>query len=508
MFKLASLFVEIKAEDAALKAQLGGVQQQLGAMGVAVGSAVGGLAASAIQTGLSALTGFFAKGIAGATNLAETQSKVQTIFGDSAATITKNADDLAKAFGLPKQAILDASASIGLVGKAAGQSQAGAADLGAKMAKLAADASSFYNVPLEEALGKIRSGLVGEAEPLRAFGVLLTEEAVASEAVALGLAKSAKEVDNQAKVAARASLITKGLGDATGDLERTSGSTANQWRKFTGTLESLAVTIGGALSPAISGIITLGNEMGQALVAGIEASKGTFAAFAEGVTTAVNTIGVVFRNLPDVWEIVTLSAQQMFANVINVLATLPENVGRIASWIGRNWYNLLRDGVVGAWTVFKNFGENIYNLGQSIKDWIENPTKGFHFEFKPLLQGFKATTEALPELLQPQITSMQDQIDAAGQRIADRETKRAEDIAAKQAGIAKAGNAAAAQAAKKTTEFKSETLDVAEFTTKLRASIFGSDDTAKQQLAAAKQTAENTKKLAEAAGKKPIAILG
>jgi hypothetical protein len=60
------------------------------------------------------------------------------------------------------------------------------------MAKLAADSMSFFDKDFDVALDKIRAGLSGESEPLRAFGVLLSEDAVKAEALALKLAKSSK----------------------------------------------------------------------------------------------------------------------------------------------------------------------------------------------------------------------------------------------------------------------------------------------------------------------------
>ena len=56
-----------------------------------------------------AIAGFFATGIKGAVSLRETISKVETVFGSATNEIKSNADEMAKAFGLPKGAILDAS---------------------------------------------------------------------------------------------------------------------------------------------------------------------------------------------------------------------------------------------------------------------------------------------------------------------------------------------------------------------------------------------------------------
>jgi hypothetical protein len=465
-----------------------GIRTQLSASAIAMGTAIGGGTLAIIEKAASAVYGFMATGIKGATDLGESLSKVSATFGASAGVLTAAADELASKYGLSKQAILDAGSAIGLVGKAAGQSQAQAAGMGATMAKLAADASSFYNVPLEEALNKIRSGLVGEAEPLRAFGVLLNEEKVAAEAVALGLAKTTKEVDDQAKVLARASLIQKGLADATGDLERTADSTANQWRKFTGSMTNMAVEIGSTLMPAINAIINLATEMTSGLASAFESSKGAFESFAAVIVEAVAVIGVAWRNLPDLWEIVTLEAQEMGTNIFEIAETIPENLSRIGSWIADNWVNMLVDAFKAVGTAFGNLGTNLRNLWDAVLNYFK--TGEFTFNWKPILEGFKATTEALPTMLEPNLTSMQKEIDEVGKRIADRESARAAAIPPKAAAGAKAGAEVAAAAAKKEKEFKSETVGVAEFASKLRESIYGAkDETAKKQLdEAQKQT--------------------
>ena len=498
-FKLAELFVDLKARDEGLRAQVSGVKDQLSAFGVAIGTAVGALAASAIARASAALSGFITRGIAGASDLGETISKVEAIFGEFGKDQVAGADEMARAYGLPKQAILDAAASIGLVGKASGQSQQQASQMAGTMAKLAADASSFYNVPLDVALEKIRSGLVGESEPLRAFGVLLSEDAVANEALAMGLARSKKELDEQAKVAARASLIQKGLADANGDLARTAGSTANQWRKFTGTLENLAVSIGTTLSPAIQAIVQGAADMAAAVAAWFESSKGSFEAFAQSVVATI-------RGIPDAWDtfvaglaVVFLRVEEFGQNFMAVMRTVPENLARIGNYVANNWRTLIVDALAAVGTGFSNFATNLWELGKAIIAFLKDPTKGFQFNWTPLLDGFQATSEELPELLKPQLVSMQGAIDAVGEDLNRKITDRAKAAAKAVQETQKPAKAAAAGAAKKTADFKSEVSGVSEFAYKLRASILeGQDETQKKQLAAQEKTAANTKKIAEA----------
>ena len=90
----------------------------------------------------------------------------------------------------------------------------------------------------------------------------------------------------------------------------------------------------------------------------------------------------------------------------------------VGTWFANNWVNLLRDAFNAATTILTNFGDNIYRLGEAIKKWMENPTKGFQVDFKPLLDGFQATTEKLPELAKPAWVSLQAEMDAVSDRMA------------------------------------------------------------------------------------------
>ncbi|MEO1959472.1 MAG: hypothetical protein ABGW82_00595, partial [Paracoccus sp. (in: a-proteobacteria)] len=196
------------------------------------------------------------KTIMAASDLNEVLSKTGVVFGPQAKGVTDAAQQMADQFGISKAVYLDAASGIGLVGKASGRTQKAAAGLSTHFAQLAADASSFYDVPIEEALASMKSGLVGESEPMRRFGVLLSEAAVKTEAYRLGIAKTGAELTEQQKVQARASLIQKGMADASGDLARTQTSVANRLREAKGRLTNFAAEMGGKALPAVEKFLT------------------------------------------------------------------------------------------------------------------------------------------------------------------------------------------------------------------------------------------------------------
>jgi hypothetical protein len=99
-----------------------------------------------------------------AADLHESLTKVREAFGPDAKAIMAYADEMADKFGLVKQSTMDAASALGLMGLAAGLSSRQAAAMGVELAQLGADMSSFFNIPVETALEKLRAGLAGQRE--------------------------------------------------------------------------------------------------------------------------------------------------------------------------------------------------------------------------------------------------------------------------------------------------------------------------------------------------------
>lgn len=505
--KLAGMFVEITAKDDPFNKAMDRVHSRLTTANVAVGAFTGNILAMFAKAAASAAVGLFDKTIQSASTLNETTSKVKTVFGDAADSVLKLGDDMAKAYGTPKQEILDATAILGLFAKGAGQSAQGASEFSQSMVKLASDAASFYNVPFAEAIQKIQSGLSGESEPLRAFGVFLNEDAVATQALSMGLAKTKDQLTDGNKVMARAALITKGMATASGDLDRTLDGTENQSRKFWGTLSNLGTEVGTVLLPIFDQFLQVGNSAASTLAASWEASKATFTGWADSVVGAFDVVKTMWRNLGDVFEIGRIKMAEGVANLLAILSTLPDNVAKIAGYIGKNWYQLIHDAIFATGISLQNFLKNITDAGSALGKWAMDPFGGFDFNGTPLLDGFKATADALPEMTRPAWVSYQDQIDAVGKNMADKEVARAAGLAAKaKAATAPAVNAAEA-AAKKAEKFKSESLGASDFAAKLRAAqLEGVDNIPQQQLDVQKKGLEVAEKTLEATKAKTVAV--
>ena len=154
--------------------------------------------------------------------------------------------------GIAKVDALAAAGNFGNMFHTIGLGDEASAGMSKRMVELAADMASFNNEDPTEMLEKIRSGLAGEAEPLRRFGVLLSAAAVQEEAYASGIAKRGEKLTEQQKVQARYNLILKQTAVQQGDVEKTGGNLAGQQRKLNAPMKDASATIGTALLPVVT----------------------------------------------------------------------------------------------------------------------------------------------------------------------------------------------------------------------------------------------------------------
>jgi hypothetical protein len=184
-----------------------------------------------------------------ASDVEEATSAATQVYGAGAAFILDRSKESATAVGLSSAEYLSAAAQLGVFGQAAGLTGDDMAAFGDDTIRAAADLASFYNVPVPEALEAIRSGLSGETEPLRRFGILINEATLNEYAWANGIAERGAVLTEQQKVLARQGYILENLGAAEGDFARTSAGLANQMRILRARFINIGATIGKVLLP-------------------------------------------------------------------------------------------------------------------------------------------------------------------------------------------------------------------------------------------------------------------
>lgn len=226
----------------------------------------------------AAILGIGAASIKAASDQGEALNKSRVIFGQSADDIEAWARTGAEAFGLSTTASLDAAASFGQIVQNAGFAVDKSADMSKALVQLAGDMASFNNTDPSEMLDKLRSGLAGEVEPLRRFGVDLSAATVEQEAFRSGIAKTGEELTAAQKIQARYNLILEDTTKQQGDFARTSDTLPNQLRSLKAEFINIAATLGESLLPIAVKVLGVFGELAE--VAGIVAEAfnefGTF----------------------------------------------------------------------------------------------------------------------------------------------------------------------------------------------------------------------------------------
>lgn len=182
-----------------------------------------------------------------ASDLDETQNKLNEVFGDGAQSITKNLEKSAREIGQTRQQAYDAAATFGIFGKAAGLAGDDLVTFSEDLVRLSADFSSFYNTSPEDAITAIGAALRSEAEPIRRFGVLLDAATLKQRALAMGIAEGNKPLTQQQKILAASEEIFAQSADAIGDFDRTQGGLANSLRQNQALFKELQTYFGEGL---------------------------------------------------------------------------------------------------------------------------------------------------------------------------------------------------------------------------------------------------------------------
>ena len=349
--------------------------------GDALKGAFAAFSAGAVIVGLK-------KAVDAASAMNETTSKTKVVFGGSSKAVTDFAKNAATSMGLSRQEAMEAAATFGnlFVSMKIGAPQA--AEMSTEMVKLAGDLASFNNASPADTLEALRSGLVGETEPLRKFGINLNDADLRQKALSMGLVKTTKDVLPPAiKAQAAYALILDQSKTAQGDFARTSDGLANKQRILSAQWKDAQATIGSLLLPAMltlvsamSGFITVVDENrtafgilfgvlagGAAIIGTLIVASKIHAAVTEAITVATAAWGTVQKAMNVILG--TTTAQTAAATVATEGLTVATGASGAAAKGATASFGALA-GAVGLLTA--GIGLGVF----SVKTWIDTVKKG------------------------------------------------------------------------------------------------------------------------------------
>lgn len=289
--------------------KLGDFAKKAGVALAAVGAAAG---AMAIKIGKEA--------VAAASDLAESTSKVGVIFGDASEEIRKFASQAATSLGQTRIQAQDAASTFATFGKAAGLSGTELTKFSTQFVTLASDIASFNNTSVDQAINALGAALRGEAEPIRAYGVLLNDATLKAKAMEMGLYDGNGALDAQTKVLAAHQVVLAQTKDAQGDFARTADGMANSQKILTARLEEAKITLGEALLPIALSAVTFFNDKFLPAIEGIAAAFSN-----QGGTGVIDKVKDLVTQIRDFLNPIIESAKTSFEKISNVLEDNRDN---------------------------------------------------------------------------------------------------------------------------------------------------------------------------------------
>jgi len=187
----------------------------------------------------------------------DTISKFKVVFGDTADKAKKFAETVAASTGRSVNQIMGLMAQFQDTFVPLGYAREDAAQFSMALAQLAIDLASFNaEVSTAAEAGRLLlSGIVGNHEALRAFGVQITETTLKAELLRMGFEGNLQTIPPTAKVLARLNLILEDTRDAHADAVRTAGSFRNRLAAIRAAAADLTVELVAALAPGLLSLL-------------------------------------------------------------------------------------------------------------------------------------------------------------------------------------------------------------------------------------------------------------
>lgn len=229
--------------------------------------------------GIWELLSFGKEAVEISSDLTEVQNVVDVTFGDMASKIEALSETSITDFGMSELTLKKVSSRFQAMGIAMGFTQEKMSDMSIELTKLTADLASFYNEDQTDVASRLQSVFTGETEPMRRYGIDLTQATLKEYAMKKGLDANIESMTLAEKTMLRYNYVIENTAVAHGDFARTSGTWANQVRILSQYFQALKAIIGEVIINAV-----------KPFVQAMNAAMSSILAFARNVANALGAI--------------------------------------------------------------------------------------------------------------------------------------------------------------------------------------------------------------------------
>jgi hypothetical protein len=227
-----------------------------------------------------------------------------------------------------------------------------------------ADFASVYNLDVAEALQLFQSGLAGEMEPLRKYGVFLDANTVSTYAYANGIAESGTQLTQAQKVQAAYGSLLEQTSRVQGDATNTAGELAAQQRALAVGWQEAQTTLGTYLLPGFNTLVGIANE--QLLPALGDVIDRIGPRLGEALDGVSPKIGDLVDEVAPLLEDLIIAGGEAIPDVIDGLG---EMAAAAPEWIEA--FNTIDQGVRDLDAGFRDFQDTLIESRADRIEWFE-----------------------------------------------------------------------------------------------------------------------------------------
>lgn len=287
-------------------------------------------------------------GIDYASDLAEVQNVVDVTFGSATEAINSWSKECLAAYGMNEVSAKRYAGTIGAMLKSSGLAGDAIVDMSKDMVGLAGDMASFYNLDLETAFEKIRSGISGETEPLKQLGINMSVANLEAYALSQGITTAYNEMSQAEQVMLRYNYLMSTTADAQGDFARTQDSYANQTRLLSESWLEFTSIMAEQLLPVLTTIVSWLNN----IVAFLTENADMVSAVLVGLATTVGILAVAWVvHAAAQWLAVAANQALIVSLLSNPILWIALIIGVLVAAMYR-WIQSI-GGVKNAWEICK-----------------------------------------------------------------------------------------------------------------------------------------------------------
>lgn len=287
-------------------------------------------------------------GIDYVSDLAEVQNVVDVTFGSATEAINSWSKECLAAYGMNEVSAKRYAGTIGAMLKSSGLAGDAIVDMSKDMVGLAGDMASFYNLDLETAFEKIRSGISGETEPLKQLGINMSVANLEAYALSQGITTAYNEMSQAEQVMLRYNYLMSTTADAQGDFARTQDSYANQTRLLSESWLEFTSIMAEQLLPVLTTIVSWLNN----IVAFLTENADMVSAVLVGLATTVGILAVAWVvHAAAQWLAVAANQALIVSLLSNPILWIALIIGVLVAAMYR-WIQSI-GGVKNAWEICK-----------------------------------------------------------------------------------------------------------------------------------------------------------